>query len=322
MNILLSGSGSGGHIYPCIATYQELKENHKVYLIIFKQIDKKIYDLNHLPYIYINDEYSSLKKLKEIKKVFKENNIQKVLTFGGKNSLYIQLISKKQKIDHYIFEQNAIMGKANKINYLFCKKVFTNFKLNLKKEIQIGNPNAFKIKKEKLNLFKERKITILFTMGSLGSSSVDKVIQEFILKNKDYNIIYVCGKNVNSKIKNSKNVQIFDYYNPLSTLIYNADLIVSRAGASTMAEIIALNKVSIFIPSPYVSDNHQYKNAKVLYNQNACAMILEKDLSYDILLSKIRNLTHDADQFKKMKHQLQQFNLQNNFNVIRKEIEK
>ncbi len=321
MKILLSGSGSGGHIYPCIALYRELAKEHQVYLIIFKEIDKKIYGINHIDYYYIDDQCSNLKKLKQIHKFLKEKDIEKAITFGGKNSVYIHLVCKVSGIDSYIFEQNAIMGKANRFNSIFCKKIFSNFPLNKKKEVHVGNPNAFNIKGKKTKkLFTNQRITLLFTMGSLGSKTMDKVIEQYIENNKDYNIIYISGNNVKSSLKENERVKVYPFYNPLCELMSQADVIISRAGASTLSEIIALNKPSIIIPSPYVANNHQYKNAQRLFQEKACDMIQEKELNFTLLTTKIRNLTNNVIAYEKMKNNLKKFENEDSFEKIKEEL--
>ena len=299
MNILMSGSGSGGHIYPCISLYKELIKENKITLVIFKAIDKKIYELNNIKYTYIDDNLSPLKKIKEIRNIFKNNNVDMTMTFGGKNSFFIQLVSKTLKVKSFIFEQNAIIGKANKVNLLFADKMFTNFKINHKKAIKIGNPNAYNIKVNKINLFNNNKITLLITMGSLGSSSVNKVIENFIKNNKEYNIIYVTGNNVKTSLKNNEYLKIYDFYNPLTDLINISHIVITRAGASTLSEIIYFNKPMIIIPSPYVANNHQEKNANLLLKEKACQVIFEKDLNINILTSKIRNYSYNEDFYNK-----------------------
>lgn len=321
MNILMSGSGSGGHIYPCISLYNDFKKDNNITIVIFKEIDKKIYDMNNIEYIYIDDNLSNFKKIKELRSVFKNNNINKTITFGGRNSFFIQLVSKALKIKSYIFEQNAILGKANKINLLFADKVFTNFKINLKKEINVGNPNSYYIKTNKIKLFNNNKITLLFTMGSLGSSSVSKVIYNFIKHNKDYNIIYVTGNNVKVNIKENDSLKIFNYYNPLTDLINISDIIISRAGASTLSEIIYFNKPSIIIPSPYVTNNHQVKNAKLLLKENACQIIYEKDLDEQILISKIRNYSNNKKYYDETINNINKLKPTTTFKQLRKYIE-
>lgn len=318
MKILMSGSGSGGHIYPCISLYNNLSKDYQVILLCFKSIDKKIYDLNNIKYIYIDDNYSTIKKIKEINNIFKKHQIERVITFGGKNSTFIQLVAKSNKIESYVFEQNVILGKANKINSIFVNKIFTNFKINHKKEVNVGNPNAINIKINKINIFKNNKITLLFTMGSLGSSTVNKIIERYIIKNDKYNVIYVSGNNIKTIVKNNSNTKVFDYYNPLTDLINIADVVITRAGASTLSEIIYFNKPMIIIPSPYVANNHQEKNAKYLLNNHCCEMIYEKDLSIDTLSYCIDKLTHNKIYYENMKNEIN--NIKNNltFEEIRK----
>lgn len=322
MNIVMSGSGSGGHIYPCLSLYRKLKDDHNVILVIFKEIDKKIYDLNKVSYTYIDNNLSFFEKYKKIRKIIIENKIEKSITFGGKNSLIINLVAKSLNKKIFIFEQNVILGKANKINYLLCDKVFSNFKLNLKKEINVGNPNSFEISNEKVNYFNNNKITILITLGSLGSSSVNKVIEQFIIDNKTYNIIYVTGNNVKSNLKDNDHTKIINYFNPLTTLMNSSDIIISRAGASTLSEIIQLNKVSIIIPSIYVSNNHQYKNAIRLYKIKGIELIQEKELNVNLLKSKLFILTNNNKYYEFIKTNLNLVKKSNGFDKILKEIDR
>lgn len=322
MNIVMSGSGSGGHIYPCLSLYRKLKDNHNVILVIFKEIDKKIYDLNKVSYTYIDNNLSFFEKYKKIRKIIIENKIEKSITFGGKNSLIINLVAKSLNKKIFIFEQNVILGKANKINYLLCDKVFSNFKLNLKKEINVGNPNSFEISNEKVKYFNNNKITVLITLGSLGSSSVNKVIEQFIIDNKTYNIIYVTGNNVKSNLKDNDHTKIINYFNPLTTLMNSSDIIISRAGASTLSEIIQLNKVSIIIPSIYVSNNHQYKNAIRLYKIKGIELIQEKELNVNLLKSKLFILTNNNKYYEFIKTNLNLVKKSNGFDKILKEIDR
>ena len=322
MNIVMSGSGSGGHIYPCLSLYRKLKDNHNVILVIFKEIDKKIYDLNKVSYTYIDNNLSFFEKYKKIRKIIIENKIEKSITFGGKNSLIINLVAKSLNKKIFIFEQNVILGKANKINYLLCDKVFSNFKLNLKKEINVGNPNSFEISNEKVKYFNNNKITVLITLGSLGSSSVNKVIEQFIIDNKTYNIIYVTGNNVKSNLKDNDHTKIINYFNPLTTLMNSSDIIISRAGASTLSEIIQLNKVSFIIPSIYVSNNHQYKNAIRLYKIKGIELIQEKELNVNLLKSKLFILTNNNKYYEFIKTNLNLVKKSNGFDKILKEIDR
>jgi len=158
-------------------------------------------------------------------------------------------------------------------------------------------------------------------MGSLGSSSVSKVINNFIKHNKAYNIIYVTGNNVNVNIKENDNLRIFNYYNPLTDLINISDIIISRAGASTLSEIIYFNKPSIIIPSPYVTNNHQVKNAKLLLKENACQIIYERDLNEQILISKIRNYSNNKNYYDETINKINKLKPTTTFKQLRKYLE-
>ena len=317
MNILMSGSRRGGHIYPCISLYKYLIDYCNVFIVIFKKIDKKLFDLEKINYYFIDDELPTFTKLKLLRKFIRYQNIEKTITFGGKNSLYINLVAKYMNLNCYIFEQNVILGKANLMNYLICKKIFTNFQIGLKKEINVGNPNSYNLKCNKINLFNNNKITILITMGSLGSDSVNKIIKQFIKSNNSYNIIYVLGNNIKSEIQNSNSVKIFNYYTPLTDLINYCDIVISRAGASTLSEIIALHKPSIIIPSPYVANNHQYKNAKYLFDKKACLFIEEKNTNVSNLNELILKLSVNKNLYKNIKENLIKLSKKDNFKLIK-----
>ena len=158
-------------------------------------------------------------------------------------------------------------------------------------------------------------------MGSLGSDKIN----EFFIKSlslfngKDYEILYVTGKSsyddVN-KNKFPKNVKIVPYIDNLPRIMKKSDLIISRAGASAISEISALGIPSILIPSPYVPDNHQYKNAIDLVKNDAAILLEEKELNGDILIRKIDEIIFDENKLKKMKNNLKQFGIQNSSTKI------
>lgn len=294
MKILLSGSGSGGHIYPCISFIKYLNYINQEYtLLIFKEIDKKIYDLNNINYIFIEKD-----KIKKVKEQVLKNDI--IATFGGKNSLYLITLGKLYKKNIYIFEQNVILGKANYIGSFFAKAIFSSFPLKnkTKKELNYGSPQIDNIKNiNKINIFNNDKKVILITMGSLGSKTTMSVMEKYILGNNEYNFIVVYGNNVKPNIKERTNVKIYQYYNHLIELINYASLIISRAGATTLAEIISLNKNAIIIPSPYVANNHQEKNA---YSLKECFDIIDENkLAEQIISQNIKK--YDSLEYAKRK---------------------
>ena len=124
------------------------------------------------------------------------------------------------------------------------------------------------------------------------------------IDDEDYEVLYVTGKTYYEEFKNkelSKNVFVEPFIDNLSGLMKDVDLIVSRAGASSLAEITALGLPSILIPSPYVANNHQYYNALAIKENKAGELIEEKDLNKDILKKEINKILSDEDKYKKYK---------------------
>jgi len=144
-------------------------------------------------------------------------------------------------------------------------------------------------------------------------------------ENKDYEVLYVTGKNYYeeiSKIKLPSNVKIEPYIDNLPGLMKNTDLIVTRSGASTLSEIIALRLPSILIPSPYVPNNHQYKNAMDLVNEEAALLIEEKNLDSKKIVEEIDNLLNDEKKLKELKNNLKKLDVGSSATIIYENIKK
>ena len=146
-------------------------------------------------------------------------------------------------------------------------------------------------------------------MGSLGSRTINDKIFNFINKfeGKDYSVIFVTGNSYYDKVKDIKvplNVKVLPFIYEMPSVMKITDLMVTRAGASTMSEITALEIPSIFIPSPYVTNNHQYKNAMDLVNNNAGIILEENNLDDESLITLIDETIHDKDKLLDMKKNL------------------
>ena len=181
-------------------------------------------------------------------------------------------------------------------------------------------------KKSEFNLDEKKKL-VLFVMGSLGSSKIN----EFLLKtmslfnNKEYEILFVTGTSSYDEIKNNKfpsNVHVVPYIENMTRIMKETDIIVSRAGASTLSEIISLQIPSILIPSPYVTENHQFKNAMDLINKDAAVLVEEKDLKGDILVRTIDELINDDKKIKTMKNNLKDMSINDSATKIYDELRK
>ena len=118
------------------------------------------------------------------------------------------------------------------------------------------------------------------------------------------------------------NVKIIPFYEGLTKVMKKTDLMVSRAGASTLSELIALEVPSILIPSPYVANNHQYLNALDLVNKNAALMIEEKNLKSGVLFEKVDSLIHDEIKLKEMKNNLRSMQVKDSASIIYENLKK
>ena len=143
-------------------------------------------------------------------------------------------------------------------------------------------------------------------MGSLGSLTMTKKLKDLIpgFKNKDYQVVVVTGKGYiddYKDVKLSDNVKIVPYLDNFINVMKDTDLIVSRAGASTIAEITAIGLPAILVPSPYVTHNHQYMNAKELEDLGACTIVTEEEFEKEKLIKEIDKLLNNEDKYNKMK---------------------
>ena len=163
-------------------------------------------------------------------------------------------------------------------------------------------------------------------MGSLGSRTVNDKIFSFIdkFKNKDYSVVFVTGNTYYDKVKNKKvpnNVKILPFIFEMPSIMKITDLMVTRAGASTMSEITALEVPSIFIPSPYVTNNHQYLNAIDLVNNNAALILEEKDLNEKNLINMIDTTINDKDKIREIKDNLKKIGIKDSstriYNILK-----
>ena len=214
-----------------------------------------------------------------------------------------------------IHEQNSIPGVSNKFIGTFANRICVSLpnSMNLfpkDKVVYTGNPRSEEIiKVDKLSKtelgFKKNKKLVVVVMGSLGSTTMTEKIKELIpaFNDKDYQVLIITGKKYYDDYKNievSDNVKIEPFMDNLINLLKDSDLIVSRAGASTIAEITAIGLPAILVPSPYVTNNHQYKNAKELEDAGACKIVTEEDFSKETIIKAIDDLFSNQKEYDKM----------------------
>ena len=224
---------------------------------------------------------------------------------------------------------------SNKFLSKYATKIGVSFKETLNafpkdKVVLTGNPcgdYATKVKeasKKEFGLSNKKKL-VLIAMGSLGSRTVNDKIVSYLNDFKDnYEVLFVTGKTYYDKVKNLKtksNIKIVPYINELVRVLKITDVFVTRAGASSISEIEALKVPSIFIPSPYVPNNHQYKNADVLVKNGAGIMIEESALTKEKLLHEIDTLLNDKAKYEEIVNNLNKIKVDNSLDKIYEIIE-
>lgn len=350
MKIAITAGGTGGHIFPALAIINKIKSHDKnskfLYFGTTDRMEKDIIPEKGIPYIGIQMKglnrknilknitvlkiyLAAIKKAEVELKKFKPDI---VIGVGGYITAPVLVAANHLGIKTIIHEQNSIPGVSNKLLSHFVNKICVSFKESeayfpKKKTIYTGNPRSEEIlsmekgKREDFG-FNHKSKFIILVMGSLGSLTMTKKMKELIpsFKDKDYQVLVVTGKNYYDDYKDVKtptNVKIVPFYD--AKYMKDADLIITRSGASTIAEVTALLLPSIMIPSPYVTHNHQYKNAKALEDKKACKILEEKDFCKENLLSLIDDC-FKKEVYNEMRKNLKEFSCPNSAETIYKEI--
>jgi len=351
---IITAGGTGGHIYPALAIYDKIMEKEPdsdiLYIGTTDRMEKDIVPKRNIKYVGLKTlgitRKLSFKNIKAIfyfissinksKKIIKEFNPDVVIGVGGYVSAPVIYAAKKLKIKTVIHEQNSVFGMTNKLLLKYSDIIFTslpdtiNFASKYKeKVIYSGNPcSESAIKKQQKNKeeigFNTNKKLIMIVMGSLGSKVVNLKMKEILpkFKDKDYEILLITGKDYYDNFKdiNIDNVKIFPFIEDMVRILKSVDLMVSRAGATTISEIIALSIPSILIPSPHVTDNHQYKNAMDLVNKDASILLEEKDI--DNLVKVVDEVIYDNNRLNNIKNKLNSFKIYNSATTIYENIKK
>ena len=350
MKIAITAGGTGGHIFPALAIINKIKSHDKnskfLYFGTTDRMEKDIIPEKGIPYIGIQMKglnrknilknitvlkiyLAAIKKAEVELKKFKPDI---VIGVGGYITAPVLVAANHLGIKTIIHEQNSIPGVSNKLLSHFVNKICVSFKESetyfpKKKTTYTGNPRSEEIlsmekgKREDFG-FNHKSKFIILVMGSLGSLTMTKKMKELIpsFKDKDYQVLVVTGKNYYDDYKDVKtptNVKIVPFYD--AKYMKDADLIITRSGASTIAEVTALLLPSIMIPSPYVTHNHQYKNAKALEDKKACKILEEKDFCKENLLSLIDDC-FKKEVYNEMRKNLKEFSCPNSAEAIYKEI--
>ena len=356
INIIISGGGTGGHIYPAIAIANEIKLRYPEAKILFvgakdkmemEKVPQAGYEIKGL-WISGIQRKLTLKNLsfpfKLISSLLKAGSIIRkfkpdiAIGTGGFASGPTLMVASRKGIPTLIQEQNSYPGITNKLLSKKAKLICVAYD-NLErffpadKIIKTGNPvrqdllsihNKTAEAKEFFKLDKSKK-TVLVLGGSLGARRINQLIEEQLafFKDQEIQIIWQCGTlYVEEYLKYSQkeNVQVHQFLNRMDLAYAAADIIISRAGASSVSELCIVGKPTIFIPSPNVAEDHQTKNAKSIADKHGAILLKESEL--DTFSIVFETLLKDKGKQQNLSENIKELALPSATNDIVNQIEK
>lgn len=336
-----TGGGTGGHVYPALAIIKEFLKCHPNSEILYigtSAIESKIIPSHNIPFHLIKTSsydrknklsifknlFTTLKAIYDSIKILKKFKPHFLLGTGGYVSFPASVAAKLCGIPVFLHEQNIAVGLANKIINTFATKTFVSYENSIneffiKKNIKVtGNPVRSEIFNTNLNEaynffnFSSDKKTILIFGGSKGASSINKTSAELIkeLLNLDIKvqIIFITGEQEYEKYKylidlqnHKNNLKLYPFLDKIYYALKISDIVICRAGATTLAEITACGCCSILIPYPYATDDHQFKNAMALFEKKAAFVIKDSELNINNLKDLVMKLLTNEKLIKETK---------------------
>jgi UDP-N-acetylglucosamine--N-acetylmuramyl-(pentapeptide) pyrophosphoryl-undecaprenol N-acetylglucosamine transferase len=346
-NILISTGGSGGHVVPATILYEHLKDKFYVSMSTdyrgIKFLDKDKYNLEIfnitqiskniflLPFQFFLTIYLIVKSVFFLKK----KKIDILFSTGGYMSLPFCLAAQILNIKFFLLEPNMVLGRSNKFFINSCEKIFCysdkikNFPNKYKNKIYVIPPL---LRKKFYNVKKtesiDKSINLLIIGGSQGAKIFDTLIKLSIIKlSKKYSLkIYHQSNPLNfEKLKefykdNNIDYELFNFNEDILDIMSRSNICITRAGASTLAELVYLNLPCLAIPLPTSKDNHQFENA-FFYNEIGCNWILnQKEINDETVANKLVNIIDNKDEYLVKKINMKNFSYQNTWNNINQKI--
>lgn len=356
IKVIVSGGGTGGHIYPAIAIANEIKSRYTNVNILFIGAEDKM-EMEKVPEagyeikgLWISGIQRKLTfknlmfPIKLLNSLWKANRIIRkfkpdiVIGTGGFASGPTLMVAGKNGIPTLVQEQNSYPGITNKLLSKKAQKICVAYDglerfFPEDKIIKTGNPVRQDLlfihtkDEEGKAFFKldRLKKTILVIGGSLGARKVNQLIESNLNFFKDQNVqlIWQCGKlyfDEYKKYNDLVNVQVHQFLNHIDLAYASADFIISRAGASSVSELCIVGKPTIFIPSPNVAEDHQTKNAKSIVDENGAILVKETELN--TFPEVVKMLLQDQEKQHKLSENIKRLALPNATSDIVNEIEK
>lgn len=326
--IIISGGGTGGHIFPALAIAGALKriapdteilfvgavgrmEMEKVPAAGFRIIGLEIQGLNRSSlFKNLSLPWKLFKSMQKARRILKEFAPDVAVGVGGYASGPLLLAARRVKIPYLLQEQNSFAGMTNKSLGAGAAKVCVAFDgmerfFPADKILLTGNPirpDTVQIagkREDAMRFFglDEAKRTILLTGGSLGAKTLNEVMSDGYgrLINEDVQLIWQCGSHYYETLKSIQavGIRVYPFIKEMDLAYAAADVIISRAGAGTIAELCAVGKPVILVPSPNVAEDHQTKNAQALTKQDAAVMISDVEAKSKLVSASLALLADE-----------------------------
>jgi len=334
LRIVIAGGGTGGHLFPGIALTEEFvsvnPETEILFISAGNMLEKSVLSKTKFQRRWIAAEgikgKGLIKKIISVIKIpkgifesisiLKKFNPKLIIGMGSYSSGPVIVAARLLGINIVVCEQNIVMGATNRILSHFADRIYvsseeTKIKNNNYKLCFTGNPirkNFFRktckhTDESEHNGNKKNLFTIFVTGGSQGANRINTVVADAAKKLKNKNnlmFIHQTGAADESWVKeayNKNNIPciVKSFFDDMNQMYSRADIVIARAGATTVAEITSLGKCSILIPYPFAADNHQKLNAQSLADKNAAEIIQQKDLNATLLAKRIEYYVSNKD---------------------------
>ena len=340
--ILISTGGTGGHVIPALTIHDHLINNYDILISSdirgLKYLDSesfnilvidtpKLNKLILLPFSILKVFFLTLRSLFLLKK----EKIQILISTGGYMSLPLCIAARILNIKIYLLEPNMVIGRANKFFLKFCEKIICyseniiGFPKKFERKLKILNPLIRqKYYDKKLKEYTNEKFTLIIIGGSQGAQIFDKILYESIIKISKIKSLKVIHQTNQRNVDTLKNLYlenkidniVFNFDQNLNLLLDQADLCITRAGASSLAEISFLKKPFIAIPLPSSKDNHQLENANYYKNKGCCWVVEQTNFDKKNFEDLLLNILSDKDEIIEKKNNLEKLNYQNTWNNV------
>jgi len=354
--VIIAGGGTGGHIFPAVAIANALKRNRSGIQILFvgakgkmemEKVPQAGYQIEGIDIAGFNRSsliknidlpFKLIKSFFQVRKIISSFRPDAVIGVGGYSSFPVLRYAQAKAIPNFIHESNSFAGKSNillgkKATRIFVAADGMEKFFPAKKILVTGNPVRDSIVNSKLTreqgleffgLDKTRK-TVFVTGGSLGAKSINEAIDNgtAAIGKNNLQLIWQTGKlyaaKAAEKAVESKNIWVNDFITKMEYAFSAADIVVSRSGAMSIAELCVVGKPVVFVPYPFAAEDHQTVNAQQLVDKNAGIMVKDNEAK-DKLVQTVIALSKDEQKQRELKENIGRLSVTNADEIIAKEI--